>query len=235
MAKQGIYNAKHLIKIVADNFVCDISYQNGKSSTHSLAAFGRRLRKKELSTSILNDYELLDHNGPKNPELPRMPMDNLSAEFLELQAMSQRRSDENNYAFLHGVLIPEKKDREFNEYNTSLCKEQGHTIASKTKIGYFPLIDMPSAHPSTMFTYMANAQHTCEKIGQEHVLFTCDQQLYRVALQVKWGNPDIINNVYIHTLRYALSYAASVGILMVETGLLEGWQICCQARRNPNY
>ena len=99
-----------------------------------------RLRKGELGTPILNDHELLVYNGPKKPELPCMPMDTVSAAFLELQAMSQRLSDENNLAFLHDYdkLIHEKCP-EFNGYNTRLCREQGHTIASKTKIVYLPL------------------------------------------------------------------------------------------------
>jgi len=144
----------------------------------------------------LNDHELLVYHGPKKQELPYMPMGTVSAKFQELQVVSQRRSDENNLAFLHDVLIHEKCP-EFNGYNTRLCRDQGHTIASKTKIVYLPLIDMPPAHPSTMFTSMMKAQPICQKIGQEYVLFTCDQQLYRVALQVKWDNPDVSNNVYL--------------------------------------
>ena len=88
-------------------------------------------------TPILNDHELPVYIGPKKPELPCMPMDTVSAEFQELQAMSQRRSDENNYVFLHDVFIHET----FPECNTSICMEQGHTIASKTKIVYLLLID----------------------------------------------------------------------------------------------
>lgn len=169
---------------------------------------------------MLNDHELLVYNGPKKPELPYMPMGTVSAEFQELQAMSQRRSDENNLTFLYDVLIHEECP-EFNCYNTRLCRDQGHTIASKTKIVYLPLIDMPPEHPSTMFTSMMKAQHICQKIGQEYVLFTCDQQFYRVALQVKWDNPDVLNNVYLRlgSMHLIMSYVGSVGTLMVEIGL----------------
>ena len=130
-----------------------------------------RLRKGELNTPILNDHELLVYNGPKKPELPCMPMDTVLTEFQELQAMSQRRSDENNLAFLHDELLHEKCS-EFNGYNTRLCREQDHTIASKTNIVYLPLTNISPAHPSTMLTYMVKAQRTCQKISQEYVIFT---------------------------------------------------------------
>ena len=68
---------------------------------------------------------------------------------------------------------------------------------------------------------MVKAQRTCQKIGQEYAIFTCDQQLYRVALQVKWDNPDVLNIVYIRLggMHLLMSYVASVGTLMVETSL----------------
>ena len=102
---RGYKNAKDLIKIVANNFVCDISSPNGKSSSHSLAMIIMQPAEGDqplvgdtimrLKTPILNDHELPVYIGPKKPELPCMPMDTVSAEFQELQAMSQRRSDEN--------------------------------------------------------------------------------------------------------------------------------------------
>ena len=60
---------------------------------------------------------------------------------------------------------------------------------------------------------MVKAQRTCQKIGQEYVLFACDQQLYRVALQVKWDNPDVLNKIYIRLggMHLLMNYVASVG------------------------
>ena len=136
--------------------------------------------------------------------------------------MSIRRSEENNFSFLHTV-IEDDKCPEFNGYNTKICREQGHAPKPKTNIVYLPLIDMPPADPSTMFTAMVKAQNISKEVGQEYVVFTCDQQLYRISLQVQWDNPDILNNVYLRLggMHLLMSYVGSVGTLMAETGLEE--------------
>ena len=73
---------------------------------------------------------------------------------------------------------------------TRLCREQGRYPKPKTKAVYLPLIDMPPAHPNTIMTAMSKAQQLTEKIGQTFTVFTADQQLYRVAIEVQWAHPD---------------------------------------------
>ena len=57
------------------------------------------------------------------------------------------------------------------------------------------MIDLPPADPSTMLTALVKAQKISLDVGQRYVLFTCDQQLYRIALQVMWDNPGKFDNV----------------------------------------
>ena len=67
------------------------------------------------------------------------------------------------------------------------------------------------------------AQEIARNVGQDYVVFTCDQQLYRVALQVKWDNPQMLNNVYLRLggMHLLMSYVGSVGTLMSNSGLEE--------------
>ncbi len=44
-------------------------------------------------------------------------------------------------------------------------------------------------------TALSRAQELTLKTGQEFVVFTCDLQLYRVALNVIWTYPDRFANV----------------------------------------
>ena len=70
---------------------------------------------------------------------------------------------------------------------------------------------------------MLRAQKLSQATGQGYVVFTADQQLYRVALHVQWNDPITFKNVILrlggmHTL---MSYIGCVGTLMDNSGLTE--------------
>lgn len=64
----------------------------------------------------------------------------------------------------------------------------GPCFESQNKIVYLPLIDRPPAHSATMMMALLKAQEVSSIAGQKFVIFTADQQLYRVALHVIWEN-----------------------------------------------
>ena len=86
---------------------------------------------------------------------------------------------------------------EFNGYNAKLCREQGHVLKPKTKVLYLPLIDKPPADPSTIMKAMLNAKAVTEGTGQEFIIFTADQQLYRIAIHVFWENQALFQNFFL--------------------------------------
>jgi len=159
-------------------FDADISSQNGKLSTHSLAVLmtqpdihkqqGQeiipRLKKTDMKEQIDYDLDILRYNGPKKPEMPpqfikkQVP----SLRLLAHMVVSQKRAKETDFAFFTDVL---KLDfcLEFNGYNTCLCHEQEHSFPSKTKAVYLPLIDMPPTDPDTFITAMNKAQKLTEE------------------------------------------------------------------------
>jgi len=55
------------------------------------------------------------------------------------------------------------------------------------------------------------------------VVFTADQQLYRVALYVKWGNQAQLDNIHLRLggMHFLMSYIGCVGTLMVESGIAD--------------
>ena len=75
---------------------------------------------------------------------------------------------------------------EFNGYNTARAREHGHGVQPATKAVYRPLIDMKPSDPDTMLTAMVEAQKLTNSCGQIATVFTNDQQLYRVAVDIKW-------------------------------------------------
>ena len=82
---------------------------------------------------------------------------------------------------------------------------------------------MPPVDHSTMKTALIEANRLTSEAGQEFTIFTCDQQLYRVSLQVIWAYPEQFSNV-VHRLGgmpMLMSFVGAVGSLMEESGLVE--------------
>jgi len=74
---------------------------------------------------------------------------------------------------------------EFSGFNAKLCREQGQRVKPATKAVYLPLIDMNPDHPDSMLTAMTEAQRLMKECGQNITILTNDQQLYRLAVNVK--------------------------------------------------
>ena len=230
-----------LIQAVADNFDADISSQNGKITTHSLAMLITqptnasddeqniresipRISKSDMSKEI--DFEILmqRYQGPKIVPMP----DNCSKKsVLPLKVLcsailSERRAKELDIAFLRDVTNNEDCP-EYNGYNTMVTRRQGVSMQPKTKAVYLPLIDMTPSDPDTIMTALHEAKRLTKERGQKNVIFTSDQQLYKVAVEVQWAYPrefsDVINRLGgMHTL---MSFAGAVGTLMQGSGLSE--------------
>jgi len=201
-----------LVQVIADNFDADISSQNGKLSTHSLAVLVtqpdpqtphvqepnviKRLRKEEMSESLEYDVDIQRYNGPSKPLMPKNAAQStvIPLSILCQQVISTNTAEKQDFAFLHDVVVKENIP-EFNGYNTALSREKGNPIKQKTKSVYLPLIDMTPSHPDTMMTAMAKAQELTYQTGQDFVVFTCDLQLYKVAQEVKWAYPVQFENV----------------------------------------
>ncbi|KAJ8351728.1 hypothetical protein SKAU_G00232040 [Synaphobranchus kaupii] len=99
--------------------------------------------------------------------------------------------------------------------------EQGHLPQAKTKALYLPLIDMKLSDPDTMMTAMVRVQELTSETGQNFSVLTCDQQLYRVAVQVSWANPDRFKDMHLRLggMHALMSFVGAIGSLMAESGL----------------
>ncbi len=62
-----------------------------------------------------------------------------------------------------------------------------------------------------------------EATGQEYVVFTADQQLYRVAAHVMWENQALFGNIYLRLggMHLLMSYVGCLGSLMAGSGIVE--------------
>ena len=58
-------------------------------------------------------------------------------------------------------------------------------------------------------------------MNQQYVIITCDEQLYRVVVQVMWGNPGIFYNICLRLggMHLLMSFYGSIGTLMADSSL----------------
>ena len=112
---------------------------------------------------------------------------------------------------------------EYHGYNTKVCREQGHILKRKTSIVYLSLIDKAPSDPATIMSAMLKARAVTETTGQEYVVFTADQQLYRVSVHVMWENQVIFGNIYLRLggMHLLMSYVGCIGSLMAGSGIVE--------------
>ena len=75
---------------------------------------------------------------------------------------------------------------DYNGFNTQRTRDSGHSLKPKSSVVFTPLLDRTPSDLSTMLTKMAEAARITHKVGQSVTVFTADQQLYRMALDILW-------------------------------------------------
>ena len=235
-----LQNDGGMVQVVADNFDANISSPNGLQSTHAMAMLVtqtqqqdkqhcelnqhqiRRLNKSEMPDDLLPDVPIQHYVGPKKPQMPVSAATSspLPLKVLASQCISVNRARETDFMFINDI-ISEPNIPEFGGYNTRSSREQGHSIKPKTRAVYLPLIDMAPAEPNTVLTAMVEAQRLTNSTGQTYTIFTNDQQLYRIAVNVTWVYSEMFINFIprlggMHTI---MNFTGCIGTLMTDSGL----------------
>lgn len=247
---RGMYNSnKGFIQIVADNYDANVCSPNGLHSTHALAVLLtqttgngitevidspskvpviRRISKAEMSNELVPPIPVHRYNGPKKPDMPENCCKHhiLPLRVLASRIVSLSRAHDLDHLFLQGVIENPGCTPEYNGYNVRISRNQGHSVKSATRAVYTPLIDMTPSDPDTIMSAMIEAQRLTNECGQAITVFTNDQQLYRVAVNITWVYPELFKNFMprlggMHTL---MGFIGSVGTLMNNTGLTEVMQ-----------
>ena len=112
---------------------------------------------------------------------------------------------------------------EWSGWNTRQCRLQGHAPVPKTHIIYHPLIMAKPADPSTVYTSMIKARTITAAAGQEYTLFTADQQLYKIALHIKWENPQFFSDLIprLGGMHFLTNVIGCIGGLAADSGCAE--------------
>ena len=229
-------SALGLVQGSSDNFDVSLSTQNGLKQTHSLATIitqygghedkGRekitRLKKEELPKVKIQNVELKRFAGEKKPIMPKefAVRNPLPLTILCEQVLLAERGKELDFKFIKESIRSETAP-DFNGFNTKHLRATGQALKPKTKIRYRPLINNKPSDPSTIQTAMIDVETISKSAGQEYSIFTCDQQLYRVTMDIVWADPDRWKDFIprLGGMHWVMSFVGCIGKLMSNSGL----------------
>ena len=167
------------------------------------------------------DTPQVKYVGPNKPPMPQHIALNQVPPlcFLVSQNISQRRASENDLVFFQNV-ITDPKCPEYNGYNTRSCREAGVLPQPKT---FLPLIDRPPADPDTLKTAIEKSLSLVKKSNSGILILTCDQQLYKVTIDIFFNEPAYFNNVVtiLRGMHMLMNFGHAVSLIMGGSGLKE--------------
>ena len=185
-----------------------------------------RIRHEDMTAQVDRDVTVHRYNGPKRPDMPHMKATksvlNLTVlTVLASQVVAARRARARDFQFLSQILGPNSCP-EWNGFNSHLNRADGHNIIPATTCVYTPWIDMKPSDPDTMLTAIyGRGRSLVKSTGQDIVVFTRDQQLYKVAVNITWANPERFQNFVLRLggMHFIINFIGCVGTLMADTGL----------------
>ncbi len=142
----------------------------------------------------MQDSPTVRHSGPKKTQMPIKEATHaiLPLKVLAHQIIQLSRSQFLDFKFLKAV-VTDTDIPEFSGFNTKLAREQKQSARPATKAIYTPLIDMTPADPDTMMSAVVEVQKLSKQCGQNYTVFTNDQQLYKVTVNVMWVYPEMFS------------------------------------------
>ena len=77
------------------------------------------------------------------------------------------------------------------------------------------------SHPDTIKTALCEAMRVTVNTGQKWTLFTNDQQLYKVAVQLTWSETQPLQNILprLGGMHFLMSFVGTVGTFLADSGL----------------
>ena len=117
-----------------------------------------------------------------------------------------------------------------NGFNTERSRETGVSLKPKSRVIYELLIDKTPSDPNTILTAMYKAERITQKTGQTITVFTLDQQLYKIVLDVIWSDTLRWNHMIprLRGVHWLISFMGCTGALMENSGLVP-WLECASA------
>ena len=225
-----------LIHWSSDNFDAEIHTQNCKKTCHVLAVvLGQpgnkieaeqpsieRLSKSGMKSDIPYDAKIEKYHGPKTPPMTE-DISNRKVPRLSLlveKFIVKQRAEELDFDFLQKI-ISNSQIPEYNGFNVKHSRDIGLQPTPATQLRYLPLIDATPANPDTIITALLTAIEMTKQTGQISIPHTFDQQLYKIAVDIVFHEPERFKNIVpiLGGMHYLASFVGAIGNLAGSLGL----------------
>jgi len=241
----GMAGSNVIKHCIYDNFDAEISSPNCKTCVHCLAMIMAEVRppgtvshgdvapkRKTIKRQPMQDrskpveynVQLETYNGPKKPLMPQeeavhhIP----SLSLLASQTITKQRAMDNDFAFLQDIHT-DSKCPEYNGYNTRLCRQAGILPQPHTEVAFVPLIDRPPAHHDTTKTAINRGLSLARTAGEDVLVLTADQQLYKVTIDILFHEPFYFKSVIpvLGGMHMLMNFIHATAVIMSGSGMKE--------------
>ena len=118
---------------------------------------------------------------------------------LPLKVLSGYYGEQNKFNYFQFIkeIITKPNVPDFGGYNTKQMRENYQATKNKPKVIYKPLINKTPSDPSTILTAMFNIEATLHLARHQVAVFTDNQQLFRVTIDIMWDDPAAWKHFYL--------------------------------------
>ena len=127
------------------------------------------------------------------------------------QVVLSCRFKKEDFEFIKSSLTNDKVP-DSNGFKTHRNHHSGQSLKPKRKVVFTPLSDCTPSDPSIMLTRMAEATRINHEARQSVTVFTADQQLHRVALDILWTYETRFTNFLCQGLVVCTGLGVSLGV-----------------------
>lgn len=109
----------------------------------------------------------------------------------------------------------------WTNFNQTICT----TNSEVTSIGYMPIVQAAAHEIDTLNTVIQRCRHIAIALGQQYVVLTVDEALYRKLMELKWAKDEYQDFLIIRMggLHTSLTFLKVIGKHMQSSGLMQAW------------
>ena len=179
------------------------------------------VKQEELQSLPAYAVPIHRYKGPSKPVMPpkEAVYHALPLKVIATAALSIKRANDLDFHLVN-LIANDVQVPEYGGYNTKITRETDQQLKPATHTTHYPLINMNPAEPDTVISTMHLVKSVTEKAGQEYTVFTNDQQLFKIAIQITWWQPDFWKDFYpiLGGMHMLMSFIGCT--LMANTGLV---------------
>ena len=174
----------------------------------------------KLSLTDIYSVTMLHYNGPKKVN-PLSVSNHIGLPFKDVcklnESVTQAHLDDMKWLLTLFNTDGDEYPLERSGYMTTLSRDH-HVTSPKpfTPLAFGPLINAPPSHPDTIVKTLDYCKNYLQSLGMNTIHITLDMQLYMVAIQVKWSDPEKWATLVMHPggMHCVMSFLGCIGKLM---------------------